>query len=254
MISKVDEIEREIHDQTRLSLVDPGIDILLPQQFVSLIRGNIYVRHSFRRRECRIELIAKHPHTGADKVAAIFGCCGFGSITACEVALLNTGKHVLIWKRKGNESQITLDGRFFGRVHLGWLLQHAYIGSGTVWISHKPFCKFKLPVFGPSSPQSQDCTGKITLPNDRQGVKFIINSRDTGSAKVMVGSVFRWAWARLFWNAACIPKGAQPGAQSDGDIFYRSDEARLAQLTDEQRLVILALAVWPWSLYKGGGT
>lgn len=254
-MSTVEDLEQQVRRETRVALAATAVDILKPQHFVSIVRGRPHVRNTGVSRECRVEMLTRDGLGGRGPVA-VFACRAAGWFDTREVVLLDTGKRVLIWRRKGKQAEIAIDGRSVGRFELGWCLRHAYIGSGCVWLGGEPFCKITLPVLGPSSPQPCDCTGCVTFTSDRKTIKFVINPKDAESSTATMGSALAWGWARLRGRALPPPEQSQPGQQSQSGrtIFFTSDQARLAQLSDEQRLILLAVAVWPWSLYKGGGT
>jgi len=242
-----EDLERQLRSETQLASATNGPDVLLPQRFVSLVRGTTHVWNSGVSRECKVEILAKNA-PGIEGPVAVFGCRARGWFDAREVALLNTGKRVLVWKREGKQAQIDIDGRTVGKIELGWCLRHAYIGSGCVWFGGQLFCRIRLPVLGPSSPQPRDCTGMVTFESDLKSIKFVINPNDADSSRVTMGAAL---WSKLRGVPAAIPDSK---CERSKTIFYPSDQTRLAQLSDEQRLTLLALAVWPWALYKGGGT
>lgn len=253
-MSTLEDLEQQVRSETRTASAAAGVDILLPHHFVSIVRGRPHVRNTGVSRECKVEMFTRNA-LGVGSPVAVFGCRAVGWFETREVALLNTGRRNLSWKRKGKLAEIAIDERSVGRIELGWCLRHAYIGSGWVSFGREPFCKITLPLLGPSSPQPRDCTGHVTFASDRQTIKFVINPNDAESSTATMGSALAWGWARLRGHAVPAPESSQPGHQSQSSrtIFYPSDQARLAQLSDEQRLVLLAIAVWPWSLYKGGG-
>ena len=254
-MSTLEDLEQQVRAETRLTSAATGVDILLPQHLVSIVRGRLHVRNTGVSRECKVEILTRNaPAVG--EPAAIFACRAVGWCDSSEVAALNTGKRLLIWKREGKQGEIVVAERSVGRIELGWWLRHAYIGSGCVWFEENLFCRFTLPILGPSSPQPRDCTGRITFASDQTTIKFVINPRDGESSTATIASALAWGWARLRGRYVAAAEGSQPGYQSQSGrtIFYPSDQARLAELSDEQRLILLALAVWPWALYKGGGT
>jgi hypothetical protein len=254
-MSTLEDLEQQVRRETQVALAATGVDILQPQHFVSIVRGRPHVRNTGVNRECKVEMLTRNG-LGAKGPVAVFGCRATGWFNTCEVALLDTGKRVLSWRRKSKQAEVAIDGRSVGRIELGWCLRHAYIGSGCVWLGGEPFCRVTLPILGPSSPQPRDCTGRATFTSDGRTIKFVINPNDAESSTATMGSALAWGWARLRGRAVATPEQSQPGQQSQSGrtIFYASDQARLAELSDEQRLILLAIAVWPWSLYKGGGT
>jgi hypothetical protein len=254
------DLERQLRSETPAASTTTGFDILLPQHFISIRRGKTRVRYAGAKRECSIELQTQiTPRIGGP--AAAFGSRGLGWLDTLEVVLLNTDKRTLMWKRTGKQTEITINGKSAGRMEIGWCLQHFGIGSGSVWFDGDPFCKIELPVFGPSSPQPHDCTGRFTFASDQKVIRFLISPKSEESPKelessnVPVKSGFALNWAKLRDHAVRIAEKSQAGADlpSNGTIFYPSDEARLTQLSAEQRMLLLSLAVWPWSLYKRGG-
>lgn len=250
---RLEELELQVRRETNDALAASDVNILEPKRFVSLVRGRPYVQNTGLMRECKIELFMRSELAVMGPVA-IFGCRAAGWLDSYEVVLLRRAKRVLCWKRKGNRAEIVLDGRSVGMFKLGWWLRHAYIGSGCVSVGGKPFCNVRLPILGPASPQSRECTGRVTFTSDRKTIRFVINPRDTESSALRMSAGLAWGWARLRGRAAPTPEGSQPGQQSQATIFCASDQTRLAELSDEQRLILLAIALWPWSLYKGGGT
>jgi hypothetical protein len=136
-----------------------------------------------------------------------------------------------MWKRRAENAEVSINGISVARIELGWCLRYANIGSGRVWFDGVPFCEFMLPLRRPSSPQARDCKGRFTFAIDRKAIKFLIAPKVPESSN-----------------------GAMPNWRSHATIFDPADEARLTHFSDDQRLLLLALAVWPWSLYKAGGT
>jgi hypothetical protein len=167
-----------------------------------------------------------------------------------EAAVLATGRHVLCWRRRGRQAEIAIDEKGVGRIELGRWLRHAYVGSANIWLGGEPFCRISLPVFR-SEPQRRDCTGRITFATDQAIIKFVISPREENSLTEALGPVLAWAWSRI--RHAPVPVRAGRCDRVD-TIFYPSDRDRLTMLSDAQRMILLAFAVWPWALYKGGGT
>jgi hypothetical protein len=233
------DLERQLKEALRPESAANGLDILHPEHFVSIVRGGTDARNIGVRRECRIEILTQG-EPGVGGPAAIFGSRGLGWLDTLEVVLLHAGWRTLMWKRRGGHAEVSINGKSVGRIELGWCLLHTNIGSGRVWFDGDPFCKIALPLRGPSSPQAHDCTGRFTFSSDREAIKFLISPRDPDIA------------------SATTPSGAalQPHAKwrSHATIFDPADETRLTHLSDDQRLLLLALAVWPWSLYKSGET
>ncbi len=232
------ELERQLRSETPPASASTGFDILLPQHFVSIVRGKTEVRNFGARHGCSVELLTQSaPRLGGP--AAVFGSRGFGWLDTLEVVLLNAGKRTLIWKRKGKQADIAINGKSAGRIELGWCLEHAHVGSGRVWVDGYPFCEIALPLRGPSISQTRDCTGRFTFVSDQKAIKFVISPKGSSSSKVR-GQV------------VTVAAQSAPGAKSSSGttIFSPSDEARLTHLSDEQRMILLALAIWPWALYK----
>jgi len=252
-MSALDDLEKQVKADVRLASAEAGFNILLPQHFVSIVRGKPHVCNTGLRRECRVEIFIRSS-TIIQKPAAIFACRAVGWFDSWEVAALNTGDRLLIWKRQGKQAEIVIGDRVVGKIELGWWLRHAYFGSGCIWYKGEPFCRFNLPILGPTSPQPRDCTGHITVTRNRRTIKFVINPGDYKSTTATVGSALTWGWARLHGLYKAAPEGSQPGNQSHSGVFYPSDQECFAELSDEQRLILLTIAIWPWSLYKGGGT
>ncbi len=231
------DLERQLKNALRPVSPASGVDILLPQHFVSIVRGSTYARTVGDRRESKIEILIKG-EPGVGGPAAVFGSLGLGWLDSLEYVLLQVGARCLSWKRNGRHAEVSINGKSAGRIELGWLLLHARIGSGRVWFDGNPFCKIALPLHGPSSPQERDCAGRFTFASDQKVIKFLINSKDVESSD----------------GTMKLEVGAQPRAKwrSHATIFDPSDEARLTLLSEDQRLLLLALAVWPWSIYKAG--
>jgi hypothetical protein len=229
------DMARELEDAFRSVSAAAGVEVLLPHNFVSVVRGSTYARNVGIRRECRIEIQTKG-EPGVEGPAAVFGSRGLGWLDTLEVVSLRAGTRTLVWKRKGKHAEVTINGKSAGRIELGWWLQQVHIGSGRVWFEGKPFCKIVLPFSGPSSPQARDCTGHFTFASDRARIKFLINPKDGASS----------------YGTTKSEAGARPRAKwrSHTTIFDPADEARLTLFSDDQRLLLLALAVWPWSIYK----
>jgi hypothetical protein len=226
-ILSLGDLERQLKEALRTEPAASGSDILLPQHFVSIVRGSTCARNIGVRRECRIEILTTG-ETGVDGPAAVFGSRGLGWLDTLEVVVLQAGRRLLMWRRRGKDAAVSINGKSVGRMELGWCLRHTNIGSGRVWFDGNLFCKIALPLRGPSSPQGRDCTGRFTFASDRKTIKFLIGAKD--------------------------PESSDGTMRSDATIFDPSDEARLTQISDDQRLLLLALAVWPWSLYKAGET
>ncbi len=257
-MNMLEDLAAELRNDLRPTSTVSSHDILAPENYVSITHGTPFVRNTGWNRECRIEMgLSSHSGgTGCLGATALFGCRAVGWIDSYEVALLDTGRHVLTWKRQGREATVAVDGNSTGRIKLGWWLRHAYVGSGFVWFAGEPFCEFTLPVFGPSAPQPHDCTGHFTFVSDQASIKFVIHPRDTESSVAMMRSGIAWGWNKMLGRSVPIPEGSQPGVRShpSGTVFHPADKPRLAQLSSEQRLLLLGLAVWSWSLYKGGAT
>jgi hypothetical protein len=233
------DLERQLKDALRPPSAAIGLDILLPEHFVSIVRGSTHARNIGVRRECRIDILALG-EPGIGGPAAVFGSRGLGWLDTLEVVLLHAGRRTLMWKRKGKHAEVSINGENVGRIELGWCLRHVNIGTGRVWFGGDPFCKIALPLRGPSSPQARDCTGRFTFASDREAIKFLINPKDADISK-----------GTSQWGAAAQSRAKW---RSHAPIFDPSDEARLVHYSDDQRLLLLALAVWPWSLYKSGET
>jgi hypothetical protein len=230
------DLERQLKDAVRPESVANRVDILLPQHFVSTVLGSANARNVGSansrnvgvRRECRIEILAQgEPAPGAP--AAVFGSCGLGWLDTLEVVVLHTANRTLMWKRRDKEAAVTINGKSRGRIELGWCLRYANIGSGLVWFDGDPFCEIALPLRGPSATQTRDCKGRLTFTSDRTAIKFLIKPKEPEGSN-----------------------GTMPGGAAT--IFDPADEARLSHISADQRLLLLALAVWPWTLYKAGAT
>jgi hypothetical protein len=229
------DLERQLSEELRPVSTANGVDILLPHNFVSIVRGSTYARNVGVRRECRIELRPKG-EPGVDAPAAVFGSRGLGWLDTLEYVLLQAGTRKVTWKRKGKHAEISVNGKSVGQIELGWFLQHTHVGSGRVLFDGDPFCEIALPFRGPTSPQARDCTGLFTFASDQKAIKFLISPKDVESPDGTTKS----------------EAGAQPRAKwrSHATIFDPADEARLSHISNDQRLLLLALAVWPWSIYK----
>lgn len=248
-MNDLNELARRLRTEVRIDRPEAGPDLLDPRRFTSIVRGTTTVQNTGLRRECKIELLL----AGASRLsgpAALFGCSGAGWLDTKEVAMLNTGQRILSWRRIGRRSELAIDDRSVGRIHLGWFLRHAYVGSGRVSVRGNPFCTFILPILGPSSPQPNDCCGRFILSGGRGMIRFVIQPKDVEGTSISIFSALSWGLARLRGAPALLPTRM---AENDGTIFYPSDRDRLAGLADDERLILLGIAVWPWSLYKGGG-
>jgi hypothetical protein len=238
-MASLDDLERQVNDALRSESPARGLDILLPEHFVSTMRGSTYARNIGIRRECRIEILTRG-EPGVGGPAAIFVSRGLGWLDTLEVVMLRTGRRTLMWKRRARQAEVSINGKSVGRIELGWILQRTNIGSGSVWFDGNPFCKIALPLRGPTSPQARDCTGRFTFASDGKEIKFLINRKDPDISRGTVesGTAIR---RRAEW-------------QTQATIFNPSDEIRLTHISDDERLLLLALAVWPWSLYKSRET
>jgi hypothetical protein len=228
-------LERQLKDAIRPEAVTNGLDILLPHHFVSIVRGSANARNDGVRREFQVDILPKG-EPGAGGPAAVFGSRGLRWLDTLEVVLLQAGRRTLIWKRRGKDAEVSINGQTAARIELGWFLQHTNIGSGRVWFEGDPFCEIALPLRRPTSPQTRDCTGLFTFLSDRKTIKFLITPKDFESSGGTSQS-----------GAAVQPRA---NWRSHATIFDPKDEARLTHISDDQRLLLLALAVWPWSLYK----
>jgi hypothetical protein len=233
------DLERQLKEELPTVFAANGESILLSHNFVSLVRARTSVRDVGARRECRIEFQTQG-EPGADAPVAIFGSRGLGWLDTLEVVMLNAGARSLTWKRQGKYAGITINGNSVGRMELGWLLQHTHIGTGRVWFDGEPFCDFALPFRPPSTPQKSDCTGTFTFLTDRAAIKFLINPKEADvsneAMKSGAGPQSRATW------------------RTHTTIFNPADEVRLAHISEDQRLLLLALTVWPWAIYKVPGT
>jgi len=231
------DLERQLQEELRPVSAAKRVDILPPHEFVSVVRGSTCARNTGVRRECKIE-IQTEGEPGVGGPAAVFGSRVLGWLDTLECVVLHAGARSLTWKRKGKDAAVSINGRSAGRIELGWCLQHAHIGSGRVWFDGEPFCEIALPLRGPSSPQARDCTGRFTFAKDRKAIKFLINPKDVESSD----------------GTMRLEAGVEPRAKwrSHATIFDPADEALLTHFSDDQRLLLLALAVWPWSFYKAG--
>ena len=102
-MSTLEDLEQQVRSETRTASAATGVNILLPQHFVSIVRGRPHVRNTGVSRECKIEMLTRNP-PGNGGPAAVFGCRAVGWFDAREVALLNTGRRILSWKRKGKHA------------------------------------------------------------------------------------------------------------------------------------------------------
>jgi hypothetical protein len=233
------DLERQLKGALRLESATNGVDILLPRHFVSVVRGGTRARNIGPKRECRAEIMTEgEPEAGGP--AAVFGSRGLGWLDTLEVVVLQVGRRTLMWKRRAEKAEVSINGKSVGRIELGWCLRYANIGSGRVWFDGNPFCQIVLPLRGPSSPQPRDCTGRFTFASERKAIKFLIAPKDLESSNGTMQS-----------GTAVQPRAIW---RSDATIFDPADEARLTHFSEDQRLLLLALAVWPWSLYKPGET
>jgi hypothetical protein len=231
------DLDRQLWEEVRPISAANGVDILEPHNFVSIVRGRTGARMIGPRRESRIEVLTQG-EPGVGVPAAIFGSRALGWLDTLEVVLIFAGTRNLTWKRNGKQGDVLINGRIAGRVELGFLLQHAHIGSGRVWFDGDPFCEIALPFRGPASPQKRDCTGRFTFTSDRKSIKFLLNPKQVAGAEggmkseEATGSGAKW--------------------RTHTPIFDPADETRLACLSADQRLLLLALSLWPWSTYKVG--
>jgi len=246
-ITKLTELENQLEADARLAQNVTDIDILLPENMVRIVRGNVVMRDGLSGRECRIELWIQDASQKLS-VAAVFVCRGYGVFNNYEVALLATKRTRLFWKRIGNNADLAINGNAIVRWKLSWALRLFYAGSGKIWCNDKPFCTIFLPIIGPSSPQMHDCTGRFLLCSC-EIVKFKINPAEE--------TVLKKRRRRTLKEILSIMLGGKVPASFEGidgarSIFYASDINILSRMTEEQRMTVLALAVWPLSLYKGG--
>jgi hypothetical protein len=114
-----DVLEEKLKGETRFTSAKADLDILAPEHFVSMVRGKTDVKNTGITRECRVEIFTR---TAAKvlSLSGVFGCRGAGWLDSCEVVLLNTGNRTLVWKRKGRQGDIFIDGRKAGRIEFGW--------------------------------------------------------------------------------------------------------------------------------------
>jgi len=235
MMVSLGELERQLKNALQPVFAPHGIDILHPQHFVTIVRGDTYARSAGDRRESRIEILIKG-EPGVGGPAALFGSRGLGWLDTLEYVLLQVGARSLSWKRKGKHAEVSINGKTVGRIELGWWLEHTHIGTGRVWFDGKPFCQIALPFRRPTSPQTRNCTGRFTFAEDQKAIKFLICPMDADSSQ----------------GAMKSEAGAQPHAnwRTHTTIFDPSDEAWLTHFSNDQRMLLLALAVWPWAIYK----
>src|ERR1035438_5855519 len=247
-MTTLDKLTNLVEERTHIPANLTNIDILQPRHFTQVVRGNYSMRDGLSDRECIIELWTPE-NSHEPKLAGLFVSRGCGWFNNYEVATLVTGSSRLSWKRVGNNAEMKVNGTPIGKFSLGWLLRLTYIGSGKVWFNGEPFCEFGLPFFGPSGSQRHDCTGYFKLLTCGQNVKFVLNPGGTNSfqgRKVV-------ALKEVCSQFSRRPSGDSfQQTQNSHPIFYGTDQSAFAKISEGQRLVLLALALWPLSLYKLG--
>lgn len=216
-VEKLDRLEAET--ERELSSVRCEGNLLDGEDFVKVRRGLPFSRSGGGRTKVKLDVFLESRTNGG--IGGIYLSQTQGGLQSFEVVTFVTRNDKLQWRRVRGLARIAVNGDVVGTLRLGWRLRNCFFGRGSIELFDRPFCTVILPMLGPASYQWNDCTGRFVLAESGEAISFIINPSD-----------------RL--NDAHAP------------IFSPAYLSAANRITKVERLALLTVALWPWTLYRGG--